>query len=679
MEYLGDKLCMEYSELVPEVLDRDNFYYHKRNGNITVHGEGGNGRKILIEFDSLPIKHRAKVREIYGDPYEYASKQPILNSLVWDYDAQRFYTEYLLPNGDKLPASDKDINGKSQINYVHRYTEAATWLNMLGRLTSDKTALKRELNISVMAFWEIATDMIKLKKVNIPSNAKRLKEKIRIYKEGGYESLVEKHKFGNDYSKKVKDEEAESLLKGFLSHRNKFDDTVIADKYNVWAKETGRQSISPGAVGYWRKKWKSYLMLEREGVAKLYTTISKQNQRERPSAPLLLINSDDNVLDAFFRCPAHTVTTVDGKVKEIAKNDWFRPVLYVVMDAHNDYILGYAIGANVTIELVKEAYRNAFWHVYDMTGDAYMWQQIQTDHWGISGKNTTELEHFYNGMATFTPAGLKNSQAKYVERAFGIIWHQKLKECFLTNYSGHNVKAKEQLNPDSLHTRDFPHVEDGLSMVEAFIYELRQSKRKGCELTREQEWIKNFNASAKSKKKLLTPEMRLQMLGKRHEYTNQITTKGVTPTLLGQKLVFELSQEDIFNHIGKDVQVIYDERDLSQVLITDGKGLRMVASQYEKLPSAIADYKEGDKERINAAMAEKKTILPKIQEWGNAWKDTLSRGGIDSESRLKAGVLTKGINHNDQRNYTPKGLNKPVKAGKPTKSIKEDQSIFDEY
>lgn len=55
------------------------------------------------------------------------------------------------------------------------------------------------------------------------------------------------------------------------------------------------------------------------------------------------------------------------------------------------------------------------------------------------------------------------------------------------------------------------------------------------------------------------------------------------------------------------------------------------------------------------------------------------QGGIDSESRLKAGVLTKGINHNDQRNYTPKGLNKPVKAGKPTKSIKEDQSIFDEY
>jgi hypothetical protein len=659
MEYLNGKLCLEYDEMVPAILDKDLYYYHKKSGNITVHGIGGNGRKVLVEYEALPDKYRAKVREVYGDPYVLASKQPILNSLVYDSKAHRFYTDYMLPTGEKLPASDVDVQGRPVINYVKRYTECATWLNMLIRLTTDKTALKRELNIPVMTFWEQATDMIKLKKVSLPGNPKRLKEKIKLYQQGGYGSLVEVHKFGNDYSKKVKDEEAEAFLKAFLSHRNKYDDTVIADKYNTWAVETGRETITAGAVGYWRKKWASLLMLEREGVAKLYTKLSKQGQRKRPSAPLLLVNSDDNVLDAFF---------------QNGDNKWYRPVLYVVMDSHNDYILGYAVGDNVTKELVKEAYRNAMRHVMEITGDAYCWQQIQTDHWGISGKNTTELEHFYNSMATFTPAGLKNSQTKYVERAFGTTWHQQLKENFPRNYAGHNVTAKEKLNPDKLITSNFPSMEEGVKMIEAFIWRMRLTSRKGCELTRHEEWLQNFEASQKAKKHLLSPEQRLQIFGRVHEYTNQISTRGVTPTILGERRVYELSQDMIFQHIGKTVKVIYDEKDLSEVLITDGKGLREVVKEYQLLPSAIADYEEGDKVRISNLLEEKRTILPVIEEWGNAWKSTLERGGIDIESRLQAGVLIKEIAHNDQRNYSKKALNSP--KTKISKNEEDDDDIY---
>lgn len=670
MEYLNTTLCLEFDELVPSIMVKSTYDQLKFRDNITVHGRGGNGQKVLVEFESMPPRYKGIVRETYGDPYVYAAKAPLLNALVWDHAAQRFYREYILPTGDRLPDTDTDLNGKTQINYVQRYTEAATWLNMLTRMTTDKAALKRELNLSIMTFWEQATDLIKIKMVNLPANPKRLKEKLKTYQAEGYGSLVETHKFGNDYSRKIKDEEAEALLKGFLSHRNKFDDTVIAEKYNAWAMETKRETITPGAVGYWRKKWRSMLMLERDGVAKLYTSLSKQGQRKRPSAPLLLINSDDNVLDAFFRT---------------ADNKWFRPVLYVVMDAHNDYILGYAAGATVTKELVKEAYRNAQRHVMNITGGAHMWDQIQTDHWGISGKNTTELEHFYNSMAKFTPAGLKNSQTKYVERSFGVTWHQQLKENFLQNYSGHNVKAKENLNPDSLVPANFPTIEEGVQMIDAFIWSLRNTKRKGCDLTRHDEWVQNFEASDKAKARLLTTEERLSIFGKVHEYTNQITTKGVTPTINGQKLVYELSQDQIFQHIGKSVQVVYDEYDLSEVLITDGQKLRFTAQQYELLPSAIADYAEGDKDRINALLTEKKTMLPKILAWGNDWKTTLEqggvsaekllqeRGGIDTESRLKAGVLTKEINHDDQRNYFKKALNSPQKAiSKPLSTDDDD-------
>lgn len=674
MEYLNGKLCLEYDELVPGILDRDLYYYHKNSGNLTIHGLGGNGRKVLVEYDSLPDKYRAKVRETYGDPYVYASRQPILNSLVYDTKAHRFYTEYILPTGEKLPASDMDVTGKPIINYVKRYTEAASWLNLLIRLTTDKVALKRELNIPVMTFWEHATDMIRTLRVNLPANPKRLKEKIKTYQQGGYGSLVEVHKFGNDYSRKVKDEEAEAFLKAFLSHRNKYDDTVIADKYNAWAMETGRETITAGAVGYWRRKWASMLLLEREGVAKFYAKVSKQGQRKRPSAPLLLVNSDDNVLDAFFKMPERVIVTKDGTKKVIKEDVWYRPVIYVVIDAHNDYILGYAVGDSVTKELVKEAYRNAMRHVMQITGDAYCWQQIQTDHWGISGKNTTDLEAFYNSMAIFTAAGLKNSQTKYIERAFGTTWHQQLKEHFPHNYSGHNITAMEKLNPDKLFPMNFPSMEEGLKMIDRFIWRMRLTKRKGAELTRHEEWVQNFNTSSKSKRHLLTEEQRLQIFGKVHEYTNQISTRGVTPTLLGERRIYELSQEMIFQHIGKSVQVIYDDHDLSRVLITDGKGLRTVVHEYQLLPSAIADYEEGDKARIADLLREKKTILPVVQDWGNAWKATLERGGIAVESRLQAGVLTKEIAHNDQRNYTKNALNSP--KTKISENEENDDDIY---
>lgn len=664
MKYLDGKLCLEFNELVPSVLNRDNFFYHKNEGNFTVHGTGGNGRPILTEFETMPHKYRAKVREIYGDPYVFASRMPILNALQWDHKAQSFYTGYELPNGDKLPASDTDLRGKAQINYVHRYTEAATWLNMLGRMTTDRAALKRELNISIMQFWDEATGLISTKKINLPANAKRLKEKLKNYQNtpipARYESLIEVHKFGNDFSKKIKDDESEAFLKGLLSARNKHDDTVIASTYNVWATETGRDTITPGSVGYWRKKWAKFLMLEREGLGALYTKVSKQGQRKRPSAPLLMVNSDDNVFDCFFR-------TDDS--------NWFRPALYVVMDSFNDYILGYAVGPTVTKELVKEAYRNAQRHVQGLTGDAYLWQQIQTDRWGVSGKNTTELEAFYNSMATFTPAALKNKQTKVIERAFGVTWHQELKKEFPYNYSGHNVGAKEKLNTENLDPKLFPSVEEAQERIERFINRMRLTKRKGCEMTRLEEWVEAFKVSEKSKKHLLSSEQRLQIFGRVHDHLNQITAKGVTPTLLGERRVYELSQQQIFDHIGKRVQVIYDEHDLSEVLISDGKGFRFVAKSYELYPMAIADYEEGDRERITQLLDEKKSILPAIQQWGDDWKAALERGGIDAESRLQGGVMVKEITHNDQRVMIEKSYNTPQK---PTKRPKNETSdIYD--
>lgn len=637
MHYLNDILCLEYAELVPLIMSKANYDLSKYRGKITVHGVGGNGRQVSIEYESLPEKYRAKVKDLYGDPYEYVLKTPMLNLLEWDAKAHKYYMNYVLPSGDKLPAADTDVRGKAQINYVHRYTENATWLNMLNRLTKDKRALKRELNISIATFWTSAAELIRMKEVALPTNPRRLKDKLKVYNEQGYASLIETHKFGNSFSAKVADEVAEALLKELLAHRNKLDDVMIADTYNRWASENNREPISPGTVGYRRKLWESELMLEREGLGKTASRLSKQILRDRPTAPLLLVNSDDNVLDAYFRAPG---------------NDWYRPVLYVVMDAYNDYPLGYAWGDKVTKELVKAAYRDAARHVKQITGDHYSWQQIQTDRWAISGKNTTELEAFYNSMATFTPAALKNAQSKYIERAFGTDWHKLLKQLFIHNYSGHNVTSKTKLNTDNLLTRLFPDVNDAGKMIDAFINALRITPRKGKDVSRQQEWLEAFMASEKSKAKLLGKEEYLSIFGTPHTYTNRIQANGLQVTLQGQKMVYELSQDLIYEHIGKPVQVIYDPSDLDTILVTDGRGVRFTTSTYEKVPSAFADYKPGDADRIKALQEEKRTLMPRLQQGINDRKELLERHRIDAESRLQAGVLVKEIAHQDERVLT---------------------------
>lgn len=634
MTYLEGKLCLEYSELVPVVLTKKNYDYHRRSGNFKTHGTGGHGRVVYIEYETLLPQHKESVLKHYGCPYNYASKEPIFKALKVDYKAQEFYQKYILPNGDLLPASNYNLDGKEQINYVQRYTECASWLNLLIRLTKDKAALKKELNISIGKFWEASIELMKAKKVSLPYSYKRLTEKIKGYEAEGYGYLVEVHKFGNDYSKKIVGDVAEALLKELLTLRNKHADTTIAAEYSKWALENGLQAITPEAVGYWRKKWRNELILEREGMGKTYTKLSKHGRRKRPSAPLLLINSDDNVLDIYFRAP---------------QNDWFRPVVYVVIDAFNDYILGYAMGASVTKELIYEAYRNANRHVMQLTGGSYCWHQLQTDHWGISGKNTTDLEQFYNSMAISTPAGLKNSQTKYIERSFGTVWHETLKKLFPGNYSGHNITAKQKLNPDGLKPTNFPHLEDANQMVAVFIEAMRQTKREKGGLTRQQEWVSAFHGSSKSKARLLSEDMRLQIFGQQHAHLNTIGAGGLTPTLLGKQRVYELSQATIFEHVGKQVQVIYDEKDLSTVLVTDGKGLRFLANEYKLLPSAIADYEEGDRQRIDNLLLEKKTLLPKIQTLIDTRKEVLERAQIDAESRLQAGVMVKEITHKDQK------------------------------
>lgn len=651
MKYLGDILCLEFPELVPSIMPEKSYEYHRKEENITWYvesaegyvkgGRSGNGRQVLIEYASMPPKYRALVEEKYGNPYKYASSQPLLDAIEKDIKALEYYRGYVLPNGMKMPDSDRNVLGKAQINYVARYTRNAEWMNMISKMLGDKTALKRQLNITTMEFWDVVGDLIKvhIKKdndtVKLPTSRIKLSKLLKEYQQDGYEELiVDKARWGNDRSKKVN----EDKLKALLSARNTHDDTIIAEHYNIWAMKSGHAVIDHGTVKYWRKKWEKPLLFYREGRAKLVNELSKHIHTDRATAPLLKIESDDNDFDPYYYKP-ETVKTRNGKQVVVPANNWFRLAVYIVKDTFNDLPLGYAVGHTITKEVVQAAYRDANRYVRRLTGADYLWHQIETDRWGIGVKGKkTDLHEFFEAQARFTPAKAKHSRSKLIEASFGTAHHQLLKEMFPDNYSGHNIKAKENLNPDTLDPRNFPPITQAPQDLANFMDAIRCSRRKGSELTREEEWLQAFQESEKSKQRMVSPTTRLKLLGKKHNHLNELKSAGLAPTIEGNGLCYELSQQILNQHAGKKVQIYYDPADLSQVMYTDHNGLNEMASIYQKAKNAQADQTEWDRKRISTQLDEQGELMKMIEDWA---PEDMALQIKQAQSEIKANRLDK--------------------------------------
>lgn len=658
MQYINTNiLCLTYDEYIA-FFGLDAYKNDRKRDNIVVHGLGGNGRKVFIEYETLKEGRKEIIKQKFGgNPYEYLAKQPILDLIDWDLKAQSFYQDYVLPNGDNLPNTNINPKGKPQINYVERYTKAASWLAAIHNLTNDKRALKQLLNLSVMDFWDTVSELILKEDVAIPANPKRLKEKVKSFNQiaddsDRYKSLIDLAKFGNSHSAKIKEDDSKAVLFKLLSDPRKQDYTVVTAAYNLWAKQANRETISVGAVGYFARQNEHIIAPARDGIKKAANLYSKDIQRKRATAPLLFINADDNCLDLFFEVEK---LKADGKVQ---KSKHYRPMLYVIIDTFNDYILGYAVGNTVTHELVKSAFRNAINHIQELTGSYYLPHQLQTDRWGLDVKYKNELGQFYKKIATFTPQAHGVPQGKYIERSFGTEWHQVLKVMPSNNYAGQNITAKERLSAEYIieASKNYPSIERMPEIVESFIRVMRLKANPKTGVSRQEEWVKAFMASEKSKQKAIDSGLKLQILGKKYQIHNKpeeqssITKSGLSPVINGDKITLDIPADIIWKHNGKKVDIIYDPENLSEMLVTDGKNLRFVASQYSKVPAAIADREEGDGMRIQGLFDEKKNInrlmATTIQERIKALPQNLN-----ADSLLQGGVLLKDLKNNAEAAY----------------------------
>ncbi|PZP39519.1 MAG: hypothetical protein DI598_19890, partial [Pseudopedobacter saltans] len=139
-------------------------------------GRGGNGNQVLIDFETLPQLYKNLVWETFGDPYQYAAKQPLRDMVKPDPKARQFFENYELPNGDQL--SDE---------YKLHWSNGAAILNAFATLLSDKRKLKKDWNISIGDFWKLATELVKDAYImrrfphSLPSSERHLKPRFNAF------------------------------------------------------------------------------------------------------------------------------------------------------------------------------------------------------------------------------------------------------------------------------------------------------------------------------------------------------------------------------------------------------------------------------------------------------------------------------------------------------------------
>lgn len=230
----NDIVVVTKEELVP-------VFYSYTNLKVTIHRYveksygikrvqlGGNGRPMLVSFDSLP----GHIKEALGDPRKVGH---ILEKFYRiSSDTITFFSTYQFEDGTYLDAE-----------YQERYIINASMLQAILQLRPKRIAMWQSMGRTSMrgltkTLWEDAISFQQTLKVKhkvqhtLPESEKRFKETLNDFEKEGYESLISgKHR--NNNSRKVTDTVLALLESMFGKDKTKPTATTVHRRYESFLK-----------------------------------------------------------------------------------------------------------------------------------------------------------------------------------------------------------------------------------------------------------------------------------------------------------------------------------------------------------------------------------------------------------------------------------------------------------
>lgn len=273
----GNTLVVTKDELVPkyyntyESLKKTIQRYEDKPYGIKKVQSGGNGRQLLISFDSLS----KEIRDSIGDPR--TMKHPLLKFWEIHPEAVRYYTnEFLFEDGTPLKQE-----------YIDEYITNASVLIALKKLKDYRLSQKKTQKGIMHTLWvDLRSFNEYLPKIHGRGHTMELAEqpfsrKFKSFLNGdeyefNYECLISK-KFKNQHAKIMTEEMLQLLNDMFAGQSHKPTKTEVADKYNgflcgdveIISQSTGEiydhedskkfRPLSESSIIAWLGKWENII------------------------------------------------------------------------------------------------------------------------------------------------------------------------------------------------------------------------------------------------------------------------------------------------------------------------------------------------------------------------------------------------------------------------------------
>jgi hypothetical protein len=669
MKLIGSILYLSFSEMADLKVDGTQAIAERtiRSWSFNIK-DPADRRALLIPFECLADKYKKIVNENYGgDIYQYFALAPIKNLVRKDYKAEEFFENFKFPDGRTLYADSK---GDERL-YIDRYTNDASWLNMITKVSEDKKVLKAELpKLTMQGFWEAVCQLIQQEKnTDLTGNERNIRRKLATYKTEGYEGLIS-GRWGNKSASKIgkgdtgydadlAKKQTAAIRKLLSSHKN-LDNVQIANLANILFERNNWQTISPATIYNYRQQFAHITTAGRRGLREHRSTKSMQVHRDAPTYPLSMVTIDGWTAELLYQ---ERVTDSKGNT-HVDYNK--RLVVVVVLDPFTKYPIGYAIGERENTELIRQANRNALAHIAELFGSPYRPWQVQSDRYGIK-----QLTPFYQAMAhMFTPAAVGNAKSKVIEPYFKYL---NKTYCQLDDFwSGFGIQSKKNSQPNTEFLdkikHQMPDKDAVYGKIERIILKERAKKQavyvaKWAEVSDEDRCNLNF-------------EQYLQVFGRQTLKPKAQEADGFTPTINGITYCYDTFDPQFRALAHLKWHTFYDEADMSRVVaVSEDKKYRFLLERPVFVPMAIRDQNERHFDFRNRVKefnsAQEQNIIATYAEDSEIMRELIENTPLSLDDHEEAALKLMFTNKGQQK----EGLQNAKRLGTPPKQIKQQNPI----
>ena len=588
MEYFGNIIAVTMHDLTRSddgeaVMSRCSYEKVITRGLVNVLQRACRCKKALIEYSSLPERFRVRFESKYGNP-ETMMKQEQMRLPV-DAEAQRFFHDHTLANGEHLP-EDKQVE----------YTTNARVLNALREMLNTQKAMRRACNNNTPVIWSnIFAAAEKLRDIyghTLPKSEARLRDKLRQYAKEGYECLIS-GKFCNSNTLKITKPAGRQIIALRRCRVPVYTTRQLFNEFNRIAAQRGWKPLNSitSLVQFLERpeiKPQWYDAVYGELAAK--QLFARHNKTEMPTMRDSLWYGDGTKLNLFYKATENGKTVV--KTASV----------YEVIDAYSETLLGYAVSASENFEAQFRAFRMA------VETSGHKPYEIVTDNQG--GQRSKVAQKFFASISHITrPTAPYNAQSKSIESVFGRFQKQVLRADW--RFTGGNISSKEawrinreflEANKDSLYTYDemlaayaearsrwnaMPHYSTGIAHEDMY----RASVNPETEHVSEYDIIGMFWLTTDESSRFTADGITIQW--QKRKYTFEVLTESGQPD-------YEWRRENT----GREFFVKFDPQNLDRALLftQTPMGLRFetVAYPYLSVHRNIQEQQQGDMALIRA-------------------------------------------------------------------------------